>query len=140
MNHNEDNTVDKAPGEIVAAKYTPDGKWYRARVLIVEESRMRVCMIRYFTDHSVSKTNDFQITLVLLYCWLTSNTLKWRESNDNLIGPGKTRRQWHNLIGPSKPKRRQWQNLIGKFASWLLFLPKNRWSWLDCNVIYTGYV
>lgn len=45
--------MDKAPGEIVAAKYTPDGKWYRARVLIVEESRMRVCMIRYFTDHSV---------------------------------------------------------------------------------------
>jgi hypothetical protein len=71
VNHNEDNTVDKAPGEIVAAKFTPDGKWYRARVLFVEESRMKVCMIKYFTDHSVCpKQMIFRhigVTLLLAY-------------------------------------------------------------------------
>ncbi|XP_071178897.1 tudor domain-containing protein 1-like [Mytilus edulis] len=45
--HNEDTTVDKAPGEIVAAKFTSDGKWYRARVLIVEENRLRVFFVDF---------------------------------------------------------------------------------------------
>ncbi|XP_063436634.1 tudor domain-containing 6-like [Mytilus trossulus] len=45
--HNEDTTVDKAPGEIIAAKFTSDGKWYRARVLIVEENRLRVFFVDF---------------------------------------------------------------------------------------------
>ncbi|KAK3612057.1 hypothetical protein CHS0354_021741 [Potamilus streckersoni] len=57
----EGDLIYRAPGEIVAAKFSQDGQWYRARVISVNESKVKVFYLDFGNTEKVDRKDIYEM-------------------------------------------------------------------------------
>ncbi|KAL3852582.1 hypothetical protein ACJMK2_016201 [Sinanodonta woodiana] len=57
----EGDLIYKAPGEIVAAKFSQDGQWYRARVISVSETKVKVFYLDFGNTEKVDRQDIYEM-------------------------------------------------------------------------------